>query len=118
MCSNGIQIVGSTQEFSRTKNNFICFVEIIISVFRKISCSSNHNPKGEDCPFMSIDTICVLIHFIFGFKAKMLGHDQTAEMCGHAVGGVCPFAVKEGVEVYLDACGNRYDYGFGLEKLQ
>ena len=26
--------------------------------------------------------------------------------------------VADDMEVYLDACGNRYDYGFGLEKLQ
>ena len=35
----------------------------------------------------------------FGFKPKMMGHDQTAEMTGHAVGGVCPFALPETVQV-------------------
>ena len=39
---------------------------------------------------------------IFHAKAKMLGHDQVPELIGHAVGGVCPFALKEGVRVYLD----------------
>ena len=38
----------------------------------------------------------------FGFKAKMMAHDQTAEMTGHAVGGVCPFALPESVQVYCD----------------
>ena len=38
----------------------------------------------------------------FAAKAKMLSHDQAAEMIGHAVGGVCPFAVNEGVRIYLD----------------
>lgn len=38
----------------------------------------------------------------FSAKAKMLTHEQAAEMIGHAVGGVCPFAVNEGVKVYLD----------------
>ena len=33
----------------------------------------------------------------FGVKAKMLSREEAAEMIGHAVGGVCPFAVKEGV---------------------
>lgn len=38
----------------------------------------------------------------FHKKAKMLSSEQVTEMIGHKVGGVCPFAVKEGVEVYLD----------------
>ena len=45
----------------------------------------------------------------FGFKAKMMAHDQTAEMTGHAVGGVCPFAVNEGIKVYLDESLKRFD---------
>ena len=48
----------------------------------------------------------------FGFKAKMLSHDDTAAMTGHAVGGVCPFAVKEGVEVYLDESMKRFSAVF------
>ena len=38
----------------------------------------------------------------------MLGFDQVTEMIGHAVGGVCPFGVKEGVEVYLDESLKRF----------
>ena len=38
----------------------------------------------------------------FGCKAKMLKFEEVEDLVGHAVGGVCPFAVKEGVEVYLD----------------
>lgn len=38
----------------------------------------------------------------FHKKAKMLSCEQVTELIGHKVGGVCPFAVKEGVEVYLD----------------
>ena len=37
----------------------------------------------------------------FGAKAMMLKFDETAELIGHAVGGVCPFAVNDGVKVYL-----------------
>ena len=48
----------------------------------------------------------------FGFKAKMLSFDQALEMTGHAVGGVCPFAVKEGVTVYLDKSMKRFDTVF------
>ncbi len=44
----------------------------------------------------------------FGVKAKMLSHDAAAEKIGHAVGSVCPFAVNEGVEVYLDESMKRF----------
>ena len=48
----------------------------------------------------------------FGKKAKMLKPDQVEEMVGHAVGGVCPFAVKEGVKVYLDESLKRFQTVF------
>lgn len=44
----------------------------------------------------------------FGFKPKMLPAEQVAELCGHAVGGVCPFAVNPGVSVYLDESLQRF----------
>ena len=48
----------------------------------------------------------------FGLKAKMLTHEEAAELIGHAVGGVCPFAVNEGVEVWLDESLKRFDTVF------
>lgn len=48
----------------------------------------------------------------FGVKAKMLSHDDAAALIGHAVGGVCPFAVKEGVRVYLDVSVKRFETVF------
>lgn len=44
----------------------------------------------------------------FGTKAKMLALEEAEEKIGHAVGGVCPFAVKEGVRVYLDESLKRF----------
>ena len=44
----------------------------------------------------------------FGGKAKMLTAQEAEERIGHAVGGVCPFGVKEGVEVYLDRSLERF----------
>ena len=38
----------------------------------------------------------------FKTKAKMIHSDQVEALVGHAPGGVCPFGVKEGVQVYLD----------------
>ena len=44
----------------------------------------------------------------FGAKARMLTPEEAVELVGHAVGGVCPFAVKEGVAVYLDESLRRF----------
>lgn len=44
----------------------------------------------------------------FGKKAKMLTPMEAETLVGHAVGGVCPFAVNEGVEVYLDISLKRF----------
>lgn len=48
----------------------------------------------------------------FSAKAKMLPHDDVPQYIGHAVGGVCPFAVKEGVKVYLDESLKRFETVF------
>ncbi len=48
----------------------------------------------------------------FGAKAKMLSPDDAETLVGHAVGGVCPFAVKEGVEIYLDVSLKRFETVF------
>lgn len=48
----------------------------------------------------------------FGLKAKMLTPEEAVELVGHAVGGVCPFAVNDGVEVYLDESMKRFDTVF------
>lgn len=44
----------------------------------------------------------------FGTKAKMLSFDEAEALIGHAVGGVCPFAVNDGVETYLDVSLKRF----------
>lgn len=48
----------------------------------------------------------------FGIKAKMLSPEEAETLVGHAVGGVCPFAVNEGVEVYLDVSLKRFETVF------
>lgn len=48
----------------------------------------------------------------FGEKAKMIPFDEVEEAIGHAPGGVCPFAVNEGVRVYLDASLRRFESVF------
>ena len=48
----------------------------------------------------------------FQTKAKMLTPDDAEKLIGHAVGGVCPFAVNEGVKVYLDVSLKNYETVF------
>ena len=44
----------------------------------------------------------------FHTKAKMLSPEEASTLVGHAVGGVCPFAVNEGVTTYLDVSLRRF----------
>lgn len=48
----------------------------------------------------------------FGKKAKMLTQEEVVSLIGHAVGGVCPFAVNEGVTTYLDESLKRFSTVF------
>ena len=45
----------------------------------------------------------------FHAKAKMIPFENVEEMIGHAVGGVCPFGVKENVNIYLDSSLKRFE---------
>ncbi len=46
----------------------------------------------------------------FNIKAKMIPFNEVEDYIGHAAGGVCPFAIKEGIDVYLDESLKRFDY--------
>lgn len=48
----------------------------------------------------------------FGTKARMLTPEEAVDLIGHPVGGICPFAVAEGVTVYLDESLKRFDTVF------
>ena len=48
----------------------------------------------------------------FHTKAKMLSPEEAETLVGHAIGGVCPFAVNEGVTVYLDESLKRFETVF------
>ena len=48
----------------------------------------------------------------FHFKAKMLTADEVLEMVGHPVGGVCPFGINDGIDVYLDVSLQRFETVF------
>ena len=82
----------------------------------------NCEPKriAKTLSFM-IDNKCILIvaagdakidnskyKLQFGTKAKMLTPDETVILTGHAVGGVCPFRVKDEVVIYLDISLKRF----------
>ena len=45
----------------------------------------------------------------FGIKkARMVPAEEVEPRIGHAIGGVCPFGVNEGVDVWLDESLRRY----------
>ncbi len=48
----------------------------------------------------------------FAAKAKMLTPEEAETLTGHAVGGVCPFGINEGVKVYLDSSLKRFETVF------
>ena len=48
----------------------------------------------------------------FQKKLKMLSGNEVKDFTGHEIGGVCPFAVNEGVDVYLDISLKRFDTVF------
>ena len=48
----------------------------------------------------------------FHTKAKMMSPDQLEEYVGHQIGGVCPFGIKDGVDVYLDESMKRFETVF------
>lgn len=48
----------------------------------------------------------------FGKKAKMLTPDEALDLIGHAVGGICPFAVNENAKIYLDVSLKRFETVF------
>ena len=48
----------------------------------------------------------------FKTKAKMLSAEEAVNLIGHAVGGVCPFAINPGIKVYLDISLRRFETVF------
>ena len=45
----------------------------------------------------------------FGGKVRMLGAEEVEALTGHPVGGVCPFGLPEGLDVYCDISLRAYD---------
>lgn len=45
----------------------------------------------------------------FASRPRMLGPEETFELTGHPVGGVCPFGLKTAIPVYLDVSMRAFD---------
>lgn len=45
----------------------------------------------------------------FGARPRMLGPEETLELTGHPVGGVCPFGLKTALPVFLDVSLKAFD---------
>lgn len=48
----------------------------------------------------------------FHMKAKMLALEEVLSIVGHPVGGVCPFGINDGIDVYLDESLKRFETVF------
>lgn len=48
----------------------------------------------------------------FSAKAKMIAFDDVERITGHGVGGVCPFGVNKGVDIYFDDSLKRFETVF------
>lgn len=48
----------------------------------------------------------------FHMKAKMFAPEEVLSIVGHPVGGVCPFGINDGIDVYLDESLKRFETVF------
>lgn len=48
----------------------------------------------------------------FHMKAKMLAPEEVLSIVGHPIGGVCPFGINDGIDVYLDESLKRFETVF------
>jgi Cys-tRNA(Pro) deacylase len=46
----------------------------------------------------------------FELKAKMLDYDKVEDITGHPVGGVCPFGLRNPLDIYLDILLEGFEY--------
>ena len=78
----------------------------------KIERFGKYVPKNYPDKVQRIGVYCDDYHSIykalFKAKAKMLTPDEVVEFIGHEIGGVCPFGINEGVNVYLDESLKRF----------
>ncbi|MCQ4671454.1 YbaK/EbsC family protein [Lactonifactor longoviformis] len=69
--------------------------------------------KAEDKPILILTAGDAKIDNVkyknkFHVKAKMLAAQEVEPLIGHGIGGVCPFGINEGVDVYLDVSLKRF----------
>ena len=53
--------------------------------------------------------IAKTLSFIVNDKPILIDYDNVEKLIGHSVGGVCPFGINDGVDVYLDTSLKKYD---------
>ena len=90
----------------------MCWKHTVISYWRMVSrylllvaCSASCMMPGVSSLIASKPKCC---NPAFHGKPKMLPATEVEDRTGHAVGGVCPFALKDGVKVYLDVSMKRF----------
>ena len=105
---------GRVREFSVSSATVELAAEALGTEGARIAKSITLHDDGDGC----IMILCAGDHKIdsasfkkfFGYKARMLSPDEAFALTGHAVGGICPFALPQtGVRVYLDESLRRFD---------
>lgn len=79
---------------------------------KKIAKSMTFNVNGECVMIVTAGDVKIdnqKFKAEFATKAKMLSFDEALEKTGHAVGGICPFALNDGCRVYLDESLKRFE---------
>lgn len=86
---------------------------------RAINCNEAEIAKSlsfmvNDCPILIIASGNSKVDNAkfkqeFSTKAKMIAFESVEPLIGHAVGGVCPFGINDGVKVYLDISLRNYE---------
>lgn len=99
-------------EFEESSATVELAAEAVGCESKRIAKSLSFNVDGEGILIvasgdMKIDNAKYKAHF--NTKARMMSPEEVETIIGHKVGGVCPFAINEGVKVYLDKALGRFD---------
>ena len=112
----GFGLDGRVREFTESSATVELAAAVVGVIPARIAKTlSFKNPAGEAFLIVAAGDAKVdnrKFKDFFGFKAKMLTAEEAIELVGHAVGGVCPFALKDNVKVYLDESMKRFSSVF------
>ena len=83
--------------------------EEVLRELAKLGCVEFSELEGELQESGLSDQVKRESSALMALRGKQASLEHAVELLGHAVGGVCPFALKEGVDVYLDVSMQRFE---------